>query len=49
MSTSATSARKKRRVNFLIDSVLFVFTVFMITPLVLLISNGFKQPEELLA
>ncbi len=49
MSSPAVGARNKRLSTFLIDAVLLVFTVFMITPLILLISNGFKQPEELLA
>lgn len=44
------SARTRQRVtNGLIDVVLLAFTLMMILPLIYLISNGFKTPQELLA
>jgi multiple sugar transport system permease protein len=40
---------KKRRVNFLIDVVLGLFGLAMILPLILLVANAFKTPQEMLS
>ena len=39
---------KKRMSNFGIDVVLFTFGLLMILPLVLLVANAFKTPQEML-
>lgn len=39
---------KRRAVDFVIDVVLFIFCLLMILPLVFLISNAFKTPQEML-
>lgn len=41
--------RSKRAVNFGIDAFLMLFGLFMILPLVLLVANAFKTPEEMLS
>ena len=40
---------KERMTNFGIDVVLFSFGLLMILPLVLLVANGFKTPQEMLS
>jgi len=40
---------KKRAVDRLIDVVLFLFSILMILPLIFLVSNAFKTPQEMLA
>jgi len=40
---------KVRLTNALIDAFLLIFSVLMILPLILLISNAFKSPQELLS
>lgn len=43
-------ARTKRQLNNIaIDVFLLIFCVFMVTPLILLVSNAFKSPQELLS
>lgn len=43
------SARVRvQRTNFMLDIVLFVICILLLTPLILLISNGFKTPQEML-
>ncbi len=39
----------KRATNLAIDTGLFIFAVFMILPLIILVSNAFKTPQEILA
>ncbi|MDE1993745.1 MAG: carbohydrate ABC transporter permease [Rhizobiaceae bacterium] len=49
---SAEGARlraKKKIVNFIIDIILGVFSLLMILPLIFLVSNAFKTPQEMLA
>jgi len=41
--------RKRQLVNLTIDAFLLAFCVLMILPLILLVSNAFKTPQELLA
>lgn len=53
-SNRSTESGKKRRfrrmlVDRSIDSVLMVFSLLMLLPLVFLVSNGFKTPQEMLA
>ena len=36
------------RTNFMLDIVLFVICILLLTPLILLIANGFKTPQEML-
>ena len=36
------------RTNFMLDFVLFVICILLLTPLILLIANGFKTPQEML-
>lgn len=40
---------KARLTNALIDAFLLIFSVLMILPLILLVSNAFKSPQELLS
>jgi multiple sugar transport system permease protein len=40
---------KRRAVDLVIDVVLFAFSLLMILPLVFLVSNAFKTPQEMLA
>ena len=40
---------KRRAIDFAIDVVLFVFGLAMILPLVFLVANAFKTPQEMLA
>jgi len=40
---------KKRAVDLSIDIVLFLFAILMILPLVFLVANAFKTPQEMLA
>ncbi|HTM79373.1 MAG TPA: carbohydrate ABC transporter permease [Devosia sp.] len=40
---------KRRAVDLVIDVVLFLFSLLMILPLVFLVSNAFKTPQEMLA
>jgi multiple sugar transport system permease protein len=40
---------RRRLVDFGIDAVLMVFSLLMLLPLVFLVSNGFKTPQEMLA
>jgi multiple sugar transport system permease protein len=40
---------KRRAIDFAIDVVLFVFGLLMILPLVFLVANAFKTPQEILA
>ena len=43
------SARARvQRTNFMLDIVLFVICILLLTPLILLIANGFKTPQEML-
>ena len=43
------SARARvQRNNFMLDIVLFVICILLLTPLILLIANGFKTPQEML-
>lgn len=43
------SARVRvQRTNFMLDIVLFVICILLLTPLILLIANGFKTPQEML-
>ena len=43
------SARARvRRTNFMLDILLFVICILLLTPLILLIANGFKTPQEML-
>ena len=37
-----------RRTNFMLDIGLFVICILLLTPLILLIANGFKTPQEML-
>jgi multiple sugar transport system permease protein len=37
-----------RRTNFILDMVLFLICILLLTPLILLIANGFKTPQEML-
>ena len=37
-----------RRTNFMLDIALFVICILLLTPLILLIANGFKTPQEML-
>ena len=37
-----------RRTNFILDIVLFLICILLLTPLILLIANGFKTPQEML-
>ena len=39
---------RARRTNFLLDVTLFVICILLLTPLILLIANGFKTPQEML-
>ncbi len=39
---------RRRATNFAIDAVLLVFSLLMLLPLVFLVSNGFKTPQEML-
>ena len=49
-STSrASGAVGTRMTNALIDSFLLIFSLLMILPLILLVSNAFKSPQELLS
>jgi multiple sugar transport system permease protein len=53
-SNRSTESGRKRRfrrmlVDRSIDSVLMVFSLLMLLPLVFLVSNGFKTPQEMLA
>ncbi|MFC3703595.1 carbohydrate ABC transporter permease [Devosia honganensis] len=52
--TSAETSRRTRRLRRMlvdrgIDAVLMLFSLLMLLPLVLLVSNGFKTPQEMLA
>ncbi len=47
--TRATGRGKVRLTNVLIDAFLLVFGLLMILPLILLVSNAFKSPQELLS
>lgn len=40
---------KRRTIDFVIDVVLFVFGLAMILPLIFLVANAFKTPQEMLA
>lgn len=40
---------KRRAIDFVIDVVLFVFGLAMILPLIFLVANAFKTPQEMLA
>jgi multiple sugar transport system permease protein len=40
---------KRRAIDFAIDVVLFVFGLLMILPLIFLVANAFKTPQEILA
>ena len=43
------SARVRvQRTNFMLDIILFVICILLLTPLILLIANGFKTPQEML-
>ena len=43
------SARVRvQRTNFILDMVLFLICILLLTPLILLIANGFKTPQEML-
>ena len=43
------SARVRvQRTNFMLDIALFVICILLLTPLILLIANGFKTPQEML-
>ncbi|RUT34474.1 carbohydrate ABC transporter permease [Arsenicitalea aurantiaca] len=48
-ATTPGGRRKRRLVNFGIDLFLVVFGLLMILPLILLVANAFKTPQELLA
>ena len=37
-----------RRTNFMLDIALFIICILLLTPLILLIANGFKTPQEML-
>ncbi len=37
-----------RRTNFMLDIALFIICILLLTPLMLLIANGFKTPQEML-
>ena len=37
-----------QRTNFILDMVLFLICILLLTPLILLIANGFKTPQEML-
>ena len=39
---------RARRTNFMLDIALFVICILLLTPLILLIANGFKTPQEML-
>ena len=39
---------RARRTNFLLDVTLFVICILLLTPLILLIADGFKTPQEML-
>lgn len=41
--------RKRQMINLCIDGILLLFCVLMILPLILLVSNAFKTPQELLS
>jgi multiple sugar transport system permease protein len=49
LASGARLRRKRRLVNLGIDAALMVFGLLMILPLVLLVANAFKTPEELLS
>ena len=36
-----------RRTNFMLDIALFIICILLLTPLILLIANGFKTPQEM--
>lgn len=40
---------KRRAIDLVIDVVLFIFSLLMILPLVFLVSNAFKTPQEMLS
>ena len=42
------SKAKERRQNFLIDIILMTVCVLLLLPLVMLVANGFKTPQEIL-
>ena len=42
------SRARVRRTNFMLDILLFVICILLLTPLILLIANGFKTPQEML-
>jgi multiple sugar transport system permease protein len=47
---SSGQLRRKRQItNFAIDAILIVFGLMMVLPLVLLVANAFKTPEEMLS
>jgi multiple sugar transport system permease protein len=46
---SSPERRKTQFTNAAIDVFLFIFCVLMLTPLILLVSNAFKSPQELLS
>lgn len=49
-TVEGTSLRlRKKAVNFGIDSFLIVFSILMLLPLLFLVSNAFKTPQEMLA
>lgn len=43
------ASTKRRAINLCIDAFLLLFGIFMITPLILLVANAFKTPEEMLS
>jgi len=49
LATGARLRRKRQLVNFGIDAFLMVFGLLMVLPLILLVANAFKTPQEMLA
>ena len=43
------AAQRTRRTNLAIDVFLWAFSLFMLLPLILLVANAFKTPEEMIA
>ncbi|MGV8950752.1 MAG: carbohydrate ABC transporter permease [Cypionkella sp.] len=49
LAAGARLRRKRGLVNFSIDAFLMLFGLFMILPLILLVANAFKTPQEMLS
>ncbi|MHA6688829.1 carbohydrate ABC transporter permease [Devosia sp. A449] len=49
LAAGARLRRKRGLVNFSIDAFLLLFGLFMILPLILLVANAFKTPQEMLS